>query len=78
MKEMRLAEGIKSLLGHPKLISENAPASKGGAEHSANNPFAKNHTAFWRMRADYVLPSKTGFKIYRQRCFLACKRRAHV
>lgn len=58
-----IGEGIRSLLAHPKLISENAPQSKGGVEHSANNPFAKNHTAFWRMRADYVLPSKTGFKI---------------
>ncbi|MNL79412.1 hypothetical protein D3C87_2060060 [compost metagenome] len=40
-----------------------APASKGGAEHSPANAFAKNHTAFWRMRADYVLPSRKGFQI---------------
>lgn len=58
-----IGEGIRTLLAHPKLISENAPQSKGGAEHSAANAFAKNHTAFWRMRADYVLPSKAGFKI---------------
>jgi hypothetical protein len=58
-----IGEGIRTLLAHPKLISENAPQSKGGMEHSAANAFAKNHTAFWRMRADYVLPSKTGFKI---------------
>ncbi len=58
-----VAEGIKSLLASPKINSENAPASKGGAEHTPNNPFAKNHTAFWRMRADYVLPSKLGFKV---------------
>ncbi|WP_254561128.1 endonuclease/exonuclease/phosphatase family protein [Dyadobacter diqingensis] len=57
-----VAEGIKSLLASPKINSENAPASKGGAEHTPNNPFAKNHTAFWRMRADYVLPSKLGFR----------------
>jgi hypothetical protein len=58
-----IGEGIRTLLAHPKLISENAPQSKGGMEHSAANAFAKNHTAFWRMRADYVLPSKAGFKI---------------
>jgi hypothetical protein len=58
-----IGEGIRTLLAHPKLISENAPQSNGGIEHSAANSFAKNHTAFWRMRADYVLPSKAGFKI---------------
>jgi hypothetical protein len=58
-----ISEGIKSLLNSPKINNELAPASKGGAEHSPTNTFAKNHTAFWRMRADYVLPSKKGFKI---------------
>ena len=58
-----VSEGIKSLLASPKVNSDTAPESKGGAEHTPNNPFAKNHTAFWRMRADYVLPSRLGFKI---------------
>ncbi|TLV01107.1 endonuclease/exonuclease/phosphatase family protein [Dyadobacter luticola] len=58
-----ISEGIKSLLASPKVNSELAPASKGGAEHSASNAFAKNHTAFWRMRADYVLPSRKGFQV---------------
>jgi len=58
-----VAEGIRSLLSSPKVNSANTPASKGGAEHSPNNPFSKNHTAFWRMRADYVLPSRFGFEI---------------
>jgi len=57
-----VADGIKSLLAHPKINSSNVPESKGGAEHTPNNPFSKNHTAFWRMRADYVLPSHSGFK----------------
>ena len=58
-----IREGIKSLLDHPKINSEPAPASKGGAEYSPENSFGINHTAFWRMRADYVLPSKLGFKV---------------
>jgi hypothetical protein len=58
-----VAEGIKSLLASPQINSDQAPESKGGAEHTPNNPFAKNHTAFWRMRADYVLPSNHGFKV---------------
>jgi endonuclease/exonuclease/phosphatase family metal-dependent hydrolase len=58
-----ITDGIRSLLAHPKINNGAAPASKGGAQHSPDNAFAKNHTAFWRMRADYVLPSKTGFKV---------------
>lgn len=58
-----IIEGIKSLLVHPKINNDLPPASKGGAEHSPANVFSKNHTAFWRMRADYVLPSRLGFKV---------------
>lgn len=58
-----IREGIQSLLSHPKVNSDFTPASKGGAEYSPENPFGINHTAFWRMRADYVLPSKFGFKV---------------
>lgn len=57
-----IGEGIKSLLSHPKINNDITPASKGGVEHSSSNPFAKNHTAVWRMRADYVLPSRAGLK----------------
>ncbi len=58
-----IVDGIASLLADPKVNGAIVPESKGGAEHSPNNPNAKNHTAFWRMRADYVLPSKVGFKV---------------
>lgn len=58
-----ISEGIRSLVSHPKINSTLPPSSKGGADHSPANHFAKNHTAFWRMRADYVLPSVYGFKI---------------
>ena len=37
--------------------------SIGAAEHSPGRPHAASHTASWRMRADYVLPSKQGLKI---------------
>jgi endonuclease/exonuclease/phosphatase family metal-dependent hydrolase len=58
-----ITHGIRSLLAHPKINNDIVPSSQGGAQHSPDNAFAKNHTAFWRMRADYVLPSRTGFKI---------------
>lgn len=57
------AEGIRSLLAHPNINAATIPESRGGAAHSPNNLNAKNHTAFWRMRADYVLPSKFGFDV---------------
>lgn len=58
-----VADGIRSLVSNPKIIQGFIPASAGGAAHSPANVNAKNHTAFWRMRADYVLPSQAGFKI---------------
>jgi hypothetical protein len=58
-----ISDGITSLLAHPAVNSDVAPASRGGAAHSPQNPNAKNHTAFWRMRADYVIPSRFGFNV---------------
>lgn len=54
--------GITNLLAHQN-IQDPLPKSKGGKAHSKDNPYSENHTAFWRMRADYVLPSKTGINI---------------
>ena len=54
--------GITNLLAH-KNIQDPLPASDGGKAHTQNNPNSVNHTAHWRMRADYVLPSKAGIKI---------------
>lgn len=54
--------GITHLLAHHN-IQDPLPKSEGGKAHSKNNPYGINHTAFWRMRADYVLPSKTGINI---------------
>ena len=54
--------GIHALLENP-LIKDPKPTSLGGKLHSADNPNAINHTAFWRMRADYVLPSAHHFNI---------------
>jgi len=58
-------DGIGNLLAHQKIqdLKDMTPQSNAAQEHSPNNKFAKNHTAFWRMRADYVLPSKTGIDV---------------
>jgi len=54
--------GIASLTNHP-LVFDPMPSSEGGAQNRADNPNAKYHTAYWGMRADYVLPSKYGWKV---------------
>lgn len=49
---------IKRLTSHPR-VNDPLPKSSGAKVHTPENAHAANHTAFWRMRADYVLPSKT-------------------
>jgi hypothetical protein len=68
-----IREGIKSLIDSPKINNDFTPASKGGGEFSPENPFGVNHTAFWRMRADYVLPSRLGFKVVNSGVFWPAK-----
>jgi hypothetical protein len=52
-----LIEGISGLLNHPRVNNNFTPSSKGGELHSPDIATGKYHTAMWRMRADYVLPS---------------------
>lgn len=49
---------ISQLLEHPKLAPDPVPQSQGGRDNKPDNPNSASHTAFWGMRADYVLPSK--------------------
>lgn len=53
---------IGQLLNHPALIDPK-PRSEGGATHSPDNRYADMHTAGWRMRIDYALPSKAGLEL---------------
>lgn len=53
---------ISALLTNDKL-QDPMPASIGGELHNTDNKNAKYHTAYWGMRADYVLPSVIGFTI---------------
>jgi len=53
---------IASLLSSEK-IQDPMPTSIGGKNHSSDNNYAPYHTAYWRMRADYVLPSSAGWHI---------------
>ncbi|WP_206486391.1 endonuclease/exonuclease/phosphatase family protein [Thalassotalea sp. G2M2-11] len=55
-------QAIQSLLSHPN-VQDAQPQSLGAKQHKKDNPLAKHHTAYWGMRADYVLPSKFGFNI---------------
>lgn len=54
--------GIEALLNNTK-INDTKPQSLGAKNHSQNNEHGSYHTAFWRMRADYVLPSTLGFNV---------------
>ena len=54
-----IASGIGRLLNHHRVNADYVPTSKGGDLHSPENQHAASHTAEWRMRVDYVLPSKS-------------------
>ena len=57
-----MSAGINSLLTDTN-IQDPKPVSAGGKANNKDNPHSANHTAYWRMRADYVLPSTTGWNI---------------
>ncbi|WP_085297238.1 endonuclease/exonuclease/phosphatase family protein [Cognaticolwellia mytili] len=57
-----IKSGIHRLTHHPRVIDP-LPESEGGKYHRIDNPNAKNHTAFWGMRADYVLPAKAQMSV---------------
>ncbi len=56
-------EAIQGLIGHSRIDGNFIPKSNGGKANSPTNPQGAYHTAAWRMRADYVLPSSYGFTI---------------
>ena len=66
-----LTQGIANLLGSELVQGQVVPTSRGGLEHSSRRvaeglvsaEVAGSHTASWRMRADYVIPSSTGLQV---------------
>jgi hypothetical protein len=62
------SQGIIALLNSDK-IQDSLPASLGGQNHSSGNINAMHHTAYWGMRADYVLPSTFGFIVKKSGVF---------
>lgn len=57
-----IKQGIKRLTSHPR-VNDPLPQSEAGKLHTPDNKSAANHTAFWRMRADYVLPSTASLSV---------------
>lgn len=55
-------EGISALLAHKKVRRGLIPSSDGGRANNADSRFSPTHTASWGMRADYVIPSKAGWR----------------
>ena len=47
---------IEQLLGHPR-VNDVKPQSQGGKLHSPDIDGSQFHTAAWRKRVDYALPS---------------------
>jgi len=64
---------IDQLLAHPLIQGDIKPSSLGGAAHSPDNPKGKHHTAAWRNRADYVLPSVFGIEVLESGVFWPTK-----
>ncbi len=64
----KTSQGIIALLNSDK-IQDSWPASLGGKYHASDNVNGINHTAYWGMRADYVLPSTYGFIIKKSAVF---------
>ena len=60
---------IQQLLEHPLVNAESPPTSRGAVAHTPDNPLAAEHTAGWRKRADYVLPSKAGISLIQSGVF---------
>ncbi|MCC5880974.1 MAG: endonuclease/exonuclease/phosphatase family protein [Idiomarina sp.] len=66
-----LRAGIAALLASNKVQGSVVPASRGALEHSQTHiaegrtqqSWAAAHTASWRMRADYVIPSSFGLQV---------------
>jgi len=56
-------EAIGGLLTSPITNDVLIPQSRGGDLHTPENTLSKYHTAFWGMRADYVLPSTFGIDV---------------
>lgn len=54
-----LKRGIQGLLNHPNVNDSFTPESQAAKLHTPDSTFSASHTAFWRMRADYVLPSNS-------------------
>jgi endonuclease/exonuclease/phosphatase family metal-dependent hydrolase len=64
--------GIGSLLTSP-LVLDTKPSSEAAALHSPEKTKAKYHTAYWRMRADYVLASSKHFGLINSGVFWPTK-----
>ncbi|OFA32586.1 endonuclease [Glaciecola punicea] len=54
-----MPSGISGLINHPRINDTMSPKSEGGRAHSPDNINGAEHTAGWRMRVDYVLPSSS-------------------
>ncbi|MBL4764821.1 MAG: endonuclease/exonuclease/phosphatase family protein, partial [Colwellia sp.] len=64
----KTSQGITALLNSNK-IQDPLPTSLGGKHHASDNINGINNTAYWGMRADYVLPSTYGFIIKKSAVF---------
>ena len=54
---------MQMLLEHSLINSKFTPTSRGAKKNAADDPYSNEHTAMWKSRADYVLPSKKGLKV---------------
>nr|RUO27098.1 endonuclease/exonuclease/phosphatase family protein [Aliidiomarina minuta] len=58
-----IRSAIVHLLENRVVQGDITPVSRGAAEHTLDNPHAAAHTASWRARVDYVIPSAHGLEV---------------
>lgn len=68
---------MAQLLEHPQVNPKPTPESRGGVDNAPEHPHSATHTAVWRKRVDYVLPSHWGFKVLESRVFWPGVGQAH-
>lgn len=54
---------IRALVTHPAVNDDAPPTSAAGAARDPDNSHAREHTASFGLRADYVLPSRAGWSV---------------
>jgi len=68
---------VAKLFASTYINADKTPMSVGGVENAPQNAFSATHTAGWKMRADYVIPSRFGLQVEQTAIFWPSKSEPH-